>query len=161
MGDALAVAILTEKRFRPEDFAFLHPGGALGRRLTMRVEDIMHTGEEVPVVNQMAPMSDVIMEMTRKRLGATCVLKDDGTLLGIFTDGDLRRALERGMDFSKTTAADVATRGPKTIDAETLAARAINLMEMFNILVLPVTNGNGKLTGIVHLHDLLKSGIGR
>jgi arabinose-5-phosphate isomerase len=161
MGDALAVALLTEKRFRPEDFAFLHPGGALGRRLTMRVEDIMHVGEEIPVVDLEAPMADVIMEMTRKRLGAACVLEHDGKLHGIFTDGDLRRALERGMDFSRTTAADVATRGPKTIEPGTLAARAINLMEMFNILVLPVTDGDGKLLGIVHLHDLLKSGIGR
>ena len=127
----------------------------------MRVEDIMHTGDNVPVVNRDAPMADVIMEMTRKRLGATCVLNGDGTLLGIFTDGDLRRTLERGLDFSRTTAADVATLGPKTIDPETLAARAINLMEMFNILVLPVTNAEGKLLGIVHLHDLLKSGIGR
>ncbi len=161
MGDALAVALLTEKRFRPEDFAFLHPGGALGRRLTMRVEDIMHVGDEIPLVKFDAPMADVIMEMTRKRLGAACVLDGSGNLLGIFTDGDLRRALERGMDFSKTTAKDVATRAAKTIEPTTLAARAINLMEMFNILVLPVTDNEGKLLGIVHLHDLLKSGIGR
>jgi arabinose-5-phosphate isomerase len=161
MGDALAVALLTEKRFRPEDFAFLHPGGALGRRLTMRVDDIMHTGDAVPTVEVRAPMADVIMEMTRKRLGATCVTEADGRLVGVFTDGDLRRALERGMNFSKTTAADVATRDPKTIEPGALAARAINLMEMFNILVLPVTDESGRLLGIVHLHDLLKSGIGR
>ena len=161
MGDALAVALLTEKRFRPEDFAFLHPGGALGRRLAMQVKDIMHTGDNIPVVTVTAPMADVIMEMTRKRLGAACILDEKGKLLGSFTDGDLRRALERGMDFSKTTAGDVAIRKPKTVDAEILAARAINIMEVHNILVLPVTDDNGKLVGIVHLHDLLKSGIGK
>lgn len=161
MGDALAVALLTEKRFRPEDFAFLHPGGALGRRLTMRVEDIMHTGEAIPVVNITAPMTEMIVEMTRKRLGATCVTAENGKLVGVFTDGDLRRALERGLNFSKTTAGDVATRAPKTIEPDALAARAINQMEMFNILVLPVTDEEGRLLGIVHLHDLLKSGIGR
>ena len=127
----------------------------------MQVKDIMHTGDNIPVVTVTAPMADVIMEMTRKRLGAACILDEKGKLLGIFTDGDLRRALERGMDFSKTTAGDVAIRKPKTVDAEILAARAINIMEVHNILVLPVTDDNGKLVGIVHLHDLLKSGIGK
>ena len=161
MGDALAVALLTEKRFRPEDFAFLHPGGVLGRRLTLRVEEIMHTGAAIPSVGPEAPMREVIMEMTRKRLGATCVLGADGALQGIFTDGDLRRAFERGVDFSASTALQIAIRAPKTIEPAALVTRAINLMESHNILVLPVVDGSGKLLGIVHLHDLLKSGIGR
>jgi arabinose-5-phosphate isomerase len=161
MGDALAVALLTEKKFRPEDFAFLHPGGALGRRLTMQVGEVMHTGDEIPRVRPVAPMTEVIVEMTRKRLGAACVLGPDDRLEGIFTDGDLRRCFERGVNFSVTTAAAVAVRHPKTIEPSALVTRAINLMETFNILVLPVVDATGHLKGIVHLHDLLKSGIGR
>ncbi len=161
MGDALAVALLTEKKFRPEDFAFLHPGGALGRRLSMQVGDVMHTGDEIPRVRPDAPMAEVIMEMTRKRLGATCVVGPADELVGIFTDGDLRRNFERGANFRAITAAQVAVHNPKTIEPTALVTRAINLMETFNILVLPVVDGNGQLKGIVHLHDLLKSGIGR
>jgi arabinose-5-phosphate isomerase len=161
MGDALAVALLTEKRFRPEDFAFLHPGGALGRRLNMRIEDVMHTGAEIPVVTPDAPVREVVMEMTRKRLGATCVVDAAGKLGGIFTDGDLRRAFEKGLDLRTINAAQVAIRNPKTIDPSALVTRAINLMETHNIMVLPVVDSAGILVGIVHLHDLLKSGIGR
>lgn len=161
MGDALAVALLTEKKFRPEDFAFLHPGGALGRKLSLRVEQVMHTGEHIPTVSRSASMHEIIVEMTRKRLGATCILDGDNRLFGIFTDGDLRRALERGVDFETTTAERVAVRNPKTIEPEALVARAINQMETHNIFVLPVISRSGELTGIVHLHDLLKSGIGR
>lgn len=161
MGDALAVALLTEKRFRPEDFAFLHPGGALGRRLSLRVEEIMHTGDAIPIVAPDAPMRAVIMEMTRKRLGATCVVDDHGILLGIFTDGDLRRTFERNLDYRSITATEIAIAKPKTIEPSTLVLRAVNIMESHNILVLPVTDNAGKLLGIVHLHDLLKSGIGR
>lgn len=160
MGDALAIALLTEKRFRPEDFAFLHPGGALGRRLNLRVEEIMHTGHAIPVVAPGASMSEVIMEMTRKRLGATCVVNPDGSLEGIFTDGDLRRAFERRVDFATVTASQIAIHSPKTIEPSTLVTRAVNIMESHNILVLPIVD-DGKLLGIVHLHDLLKSGIGR
>jgi arabinose-5-phosphate isomerase len=160
MGDALAVALLTEKKFRPEDFAFLHPGGALGRRLTMRVESVMHSGEEIPVVPPEALIRDVIMEMTRKRLGAACVVRD-GRLEGIFTDGDLRRVFERGGNFATMTAMDVAVKNPKTIEPSALVTRAINLMETYNIFVLPVVTPDGTLAGIVHMHDLLKSGIGR
>jgi len=161
MGDAIAVALLTEKHFRPEDFAFLHPGGALGRRLTKRVQEVMHTDSEIPVVAPDVPIRDVVMEMTRKRLGAACVVSASGELLGIFTDGDLRRTFERGDRFHNLTAADVATLHPKSVEPTTLVTRAINLMETYNILVMPVVNGDGKLVGIVHLHDLLKSGIGR
>ena len=161
MGDALAVALLTLKRFRPEDFAFLHPGGALGRRLTKRVEEVMHTGADIPTVTENASMREVIMEMTRKRLGATCVIDDRGGLAGIFTDGDLRRAFERGTDFGHATAVQAAIRAPKTIEPKALVTQAINIMETYNILVLPVVDGANQLVGIVHLHDLLQSGIGR
>jgi arabinose-5-phosphate isomerase len=161
MGDALAVALLTEKRFRPEDFAFLHPGGALGRRLNLRVEEIMHTGDDIPAVAPDAPMREIIMEMTRKRLGAACIVDTNGSLTGIFTDGDLRRAFERRVDFTKITAGQIAIHAPKTIEPAALVTRAINIMESHNIFVLPVVDGGGKLLGIVHLHDLLKSGIGR
>ena len=161
MGDALAVALLTEKKFRPEDFAFLHPGGALGRRLTTLVEEVMHTGENIPIVKANATLRELIYEMTHKRLGAACIIDTQQKLVGIFTDGDLRRAFERGVDFSQTTAADLAIRNPKTIEPQALAARAINIMETFNIFVLPVLDRKERLIGIVHLHDLLKSGIGK
>jgi arabinose-5-phosphate isomerase len=160
MGDAIAVALLTLKRFRPEDFAFLHPGGALGRRLTKRIEEVMHAGDEIPTVPEHATMREVIMEMTRKRMGATCVINNRGGLAGIFTDGDLRRAFERGTDFSHATAVQAAVRTPKTIAPSALVTQAINIMETHNILVLPVVNDEQQLVGIVHLHDLLKSGIG-
>ncbi|MBU0507560.1 KpsF/GutQ family sugar-phosphate isomerase [bacterium] len=161
MGDALAVALLTEKRFRPEDFAFLHPGGVLGRRLTKRIQEVMHAGGEIPIVSPDTQLRDVVMEMTLKRLGATCVVDDAGKLLGIYTDGDLRRTFERGGDLHLLTAADIATQDPKSIEPTALVTRAINLMETHNILVMPVLDDEGKLVGIVHLHDLLKSGIGR
>ncbi|MBI5059625.1 KpsF/GutQ family sugar-phosphate isomerase [candidate division KSB1 bacterium] len=161
MGDALAVALMTEKDFKPQDFAFLHPGGALGRRLSMRVEDVMHTGENIPISPADASLRECIVEMTRKRLGATCILSTAGELAGIFTDGDLRRAFERGVELETTRALQVATLRPKTIAPQTLVARAVNLMEAYNILVLPVVALDGHVVGIVHLHDLLKSGIGR
>ncbi len=161
MGDAMAVALMTEKEFKPEDFAFLHPGGALGRRLNMRISDVMHTGANLPVSRAEDSLRDAIVEMTQKRLGATCILNASGELSGILTDGDLRRAFERGLDVQKSKASEAATTNPKTIDANALVTRAINLMEAYNILVLPVVDQSRKLIGIVHMHDLLKSGIGR
>jgi arabinose-5-phosphate isomerase len=161
MGDALAVALMTEKDFKPQDFAFLHPGGALGRRLSQRIEDVMHTGEMIPLSPTSASVRECIVEMTRKRLGATCIVDGDGKLAGIFTDGDLRRAFEKGINLETDHALDVATLKPKTVLPEALVARAVNLMEAYNILVLPVVSGDQRVVGIVHLHDLLKSGIGR
>jgi arabinose-5-phosphate isomerase len=161
MGDALAVALLTEKQFRSEDFAFLHPGGALGRRLSVKVEDVMHTGDDIPKVEATTPLRDVILVMSKKRLGAACIVDKQNKLTAIFTDGDLRRAFESNSDISKKTVGDLAVRNPKTVGADELAARAINIMERFNILVLPVVDDGGKLIGIVHMHDLLKSGIGK
>ncbi len=161
LGDALAIALLTAKGFKPEDFAFLHPGGALGKRLSLRISDVMHAGDEIPIVNEQDDLKTSIMCMTKYRLGAVCVKGAKGELIGIFTDGDLRRALERNIDLAKVRIGEIATRKPKNIVQDELVIRAVNLMEQHNILVLPVVDSNGTLTGIVHMHDLLKSGIGR
>jgi len=158
MGDALAIALLHRRGFTQEDFALLHPGGTLGRRLLLRVESVMRTGEEIPRVQVDAPLRELIVEMTSKRLGATLVL-DGERLLGIITDGDLRRLLEREIDLSGILARDLLTRDPKTITPAALATRAIAIMERFAITQLVVTGPAGELKGIVHLHDLLRAGI--
>jgi arabinose-5-phosphate isomerase len=159
MGDALAIALLKYKGFTPEDFATIHPGGILGRRLLLKIGDIMHRGEEIPTVREDTPLKDVILEMTSKRLGAACVLNGDGRLMGIITDGDLRRLLESGRDLAKVKAIDFATRSPKTLDANALATRGINMMETHKITQLVVVDVDGRPEGIVHLHDLLRQGI--
>ena len=159
MGDALALALLDERHFSPEDFALLHPGGNLGRRLLLKVSDIMHTGTSIPTVSEDANMKETILEMTSKRFGATSVVNGNGELVGIFTDGDLRRVVERTDDIFKLKAQEVMTKNPKTIDGEELAAKALNIMEFYNITCLIITNGQRKPEGIVHLHDLLKSGV--
>jgi len=161
LGDALAVALLTAKGFQADDFKFLHPGGALGRRLSLMVRDVMHVGENMPIVAPQDDLKTSIMCMTNRRLGAVCVVSPDGTLEGIFTDGDLRRTLERNLDLSHVKIGDVAIRNPKATTPEALVMGAVNLMERHNILVLPVVDAEKKLVGIVHMHDLLKSGIGR
>ena len=161
LGDALAVALLTAKGFQPDDFKFLHPGGALGRRLSMTVKDVMHDGLDMPVVAPNDDLKTSIMCMTNKRLGAVCVVEHNGVLQGIFTDGDLRRALERDIDLAKVKISDVATHKPKATTRDALVMSAVNLMERHNIMVLPVVDAGYKLVGIVHMHDLLKSGIGR
>jgi len=159
MGDALALALLDERHFSSEDFALLHPGGNLGRRLLLKVSDIMHTGTSIPTVSEDANMKETILEMTSKRFGATSVVNGNGELVGIFTDGDLRRLVERTDDIFKLKAQEVMTKNPKTIDGEELAAKALNVMEFYNITCLIITNGQRKPEGIVHLHDLLKSGV--
>jgi arabinose-5-phosphate isomerase len=159
MGDALALALLDERHFSSEDFALLHPGGNLGRRLLLKVSDIMHTGTSIPTVSEDANMKETILEMTSKRFGATSVVNGNGELVGIFTDGDLRRLVERTDDIFKLKAQEVMTKNPKTIDGEELAAKALNIMEFYNITCLIITNGQRKPEGIVHLHDLLKSGV--
>ncbi len=158
MGDALAIALLERRGFTQEDFALLHPGGVLGRRLLLRIDSVMRTGDEIPMVSVDASLRQLIVEMTSKRLGATCVV-DQGKLVGIITDGDLRRLLEREVDLSDITARDLMTPNPKTIRPNALATRAIHLMEQYSITQLIVTSETGELKGIVHLHDLLKSGI--
>ncbi|OGW44249.1 MAG: D-arabinose 5-phosphate isomerase [Nitrospirae bacterium RBG_16_43_11] len=163
MGDALAVALLDKRGFRKEDFALFHPGGALGRRLILHVEDIMHTGETVPVVYKGSYLKDVIYEMTSKKLGVTTVLDDNNRLLGIITDGDLRRLLEketgRENDIFKLTAGEIAIKNPRVIQKDALAVSAVQIMETYSITSLVIVNEDGTVAGILHLHDLLKKGI--
>lgn len=160
MGDALAVALLEMKGFSEEDFALLHPGGTIGKRLLLKVEDLMHVGSEIPLVTLKTTMKDVILEISSKRLGITTVVDDRGRLQGVITDGDLRRILERyGRSFFELEAGQVMTKSPKTIPANALAARALQVMEKHSITALVVCNEEGKPTGIIHLHDLLKAGI--
>jgi len=160
-GDALAVTLLEKRGFREEDFALLHPGGALGRKLLLKVEDLMHTGEEVPVVGEEASMKDTIFEITSKRLGVTAVLDKDGKLAGIVTDGDLRRGLEKWRDLLERKAYEIMTKGPKTICWDDLAAKALHRMEQYSItsLIVVKSSQDKAVVGVVHIHDMLKAGI--
>lgn len=154
MGDALAMALLEKRGFSEEDYAALHPGGGLGVRLR-RVENVMHTGEQVPRVASDTPLTDVIYEMSKKGLGHTAVVAEGDRLLGIISDGDLRRCFQReGNRALSLTAADCMTRSPATIGRQELATRALNLMEARKITALPVVDAEGRLEGVVHLHDL-------
>ena len=156
MGDALAVALLRHRGFRPEDFAALHPAGALGRKL-LRVVDLMHVGEAMPRVTGATGMRDALVEITSKRLGVTAVTDDDGRLSGVITDGDLRRAAGRFGDLLTHTAAEVMTRHPKTIAGDALAAEAVAVMEQYAITSLFVTDPARRPIGVIHLHDLLRA----
>ena len=158
IGDALAVTLLSERGFTPEQFALLHPKGALGRRLLLTVADLMHTGEQIPLVGLEAPFKDVLLEMTRKRLGTTGVTDASGKLAGIFTDGDLRRQMERQTDLFARKAFEVMTARPKTIAATELAVTAVARMEDFKITTLFVVDDENRPRGILHLHDILTSG---
>jgi arabinose-5-phosphate isomerase len=154
LGDALAMTLLVEKGFRQEDFANLHPGGKLGKRL-MRVEALMHAGRYCPMVRPDTGMRDVIYEMSSKQLGMTCVVDGDEELLGIITDGDLRRQMGRTSDVLNLTAADVMTRGPITVPRTTLAVEALNIMEQRKITsIVVVEDGGRQVAGVVHVHDL-------
>ncbi|PPC74776.1 D-arabinose 5-phosphate isomerase [Pokkaliibacter plantistimulans] len=158
MGDALAVALLEARGFTAEDFAFSHPGGSLGRRLLLRARDLMHGGEQLPQVSPDTLLRDSLLEITRKGLGLTTVTDESGQLCGIFTDGDLRRALDQRLDLHSLPISDVMTRGCKTINPELLAAEALNLMEQWSITALVVVEQN-KPVGILHMHDLIKAGV--
>jgi arabinose-5-phosphate isomerase len=159
LGDALAIALLEERGFSADDFALLHPAGALGRRL-LRVEELMHRGEQVPLVPVTASLKDVLVEMTTKRLGVTGVLDGDGGLAGVVTDGDLRRGLERSPDIRGLTARDLMSREPKTIGADALAAEAVAIMERHAITSLFVVRDGARCpAGVIHLHDLLRAGV--
>ena len=154
LGDALAMTLLVEKGFRQEDFANLHPGGKLGKGL-MRVETLMHAGRQCPIVKPDTQMKDVIYEMSSKQLGMTCVVDGGAALLGIITDGDLRRQMERASDVLTLAAADVMTRGPVTVSRATLAVEALNIMEQRKITsIVVVENGGQQVAGVVHVHDL-------
>ena len=160
LGDALAVALLVKRGFREEDFALFHPGGALGKKLLLRVEDLMHSGDAIPLVGTGVLMRDALFVITAKGLGVTGVTDDTGALVGIITDGDLRRALERGVDIMSVSAGEMMTKNPKRILQSELAAKALNVMEEFAITSLFVVGKDGGApVGIVHLHDLLKAGL--
>jgi arabinose-5-phosphate isomerase len=159
MGDALAVALLEKRNFTVEDFAFLHPGGSLGKRLSLKIKEIMISGEGVPIVKENAELKDVIFEMTSKRLGTTSVVDGDGKLKGVITDGDLRRLLERTMDINGLTAKDVMSENPKVLQAEYLASFALQQMENYHITTLIIIDEKNNPAGIVHLHDLIKLGL--
>ena len=159
MGDALAVALLEKRGFKEQDFAQFHPGGTLGRRLLVKVRDLMHRGQELPQVQDTVLASVAILEMSAKKLGMTTVVDRAGALLGVITDGDLRRFLEQGGDFSKITAGSLASRRPKLIGPDELAAKAVEMMERYSITTLVVSDNAKRIAGVVHLHDLLKHGI--
>lgn len=159
MGDALAVALLQKRGFKSEDFAQFHPGGTLGRRLLIKVRDLMHVGDEVPQVQEGATASSAISEMSAKKLGMTTVIDRTGALVGVITDGDLRRFVQRGGDVIKATAATLSSRTPRTIGPDDLAARAVEVMERYSITTLVVTEGERRILGVIHLHDLLRNGI--
>ena len=159
MGDALAVALLETRGFTPEDFARSHPGGSLGRRLLLRVEDVMRRGDALPAVTGSTSLSGGLLEMSRKGLGLTAIVDDAGRVLGIFTDGDLRRALDKQIDVHGTRMSEVMTRGCKTIAPAELAAEAVRLMEQHRITGLLVVDADGKLVGALNVHDLLRAGV--
>ena len=159
MGDALAIALLEQRGFTAEDFAFTHPGGALGRRLLTRVSDVLVTGSDVPRVTTDTSLADTLMEISAKGLGMSTVVDANGHLLGIFTDGDLRRALEQKHDLSTTQVGTVMSAGAKTIDADALAAEAVTRMENDSINALIVVDEGNRVTGVVQLLALLKAGI--
>ena len=161
MGDALAVALLLQRGFKEEDFALYHPGGALGKRLLLRVEDLMHVGEDIPTVNADTPLKDALYVISSKKLGITGVVDEQGDLLGVFTDGDLRRKIEQGIEVLNRPICDVMGGKPKRILRSNLAAKALQRMEAHQITSLFVfeSEDGQKPVGIIHLHDLLKAGI--
>ena len=159
MGDALAVAVLEARGFTRQDFARSHPGGTLGRRLLLHVEDLMRTGAAVPRVAPDALLSAGLIEMSRKGLGMTVVVDRDERILGVFTDGDLRRALDRAADLHTTRMDHVMTTGPKSVQPATLAAEAVHLMETHRITSLIVLDAEARLVGALNVHDLLRAGV--
>jgi arabinose-5-phosphate isomerase len=158
LGDALAVALLEARGFTSEDFARSHPAGALGRRLLLHITDVMHAGDEVPRVRETATLSEALVEMSRKRLGVTAVVDAEGRMLGLYTDGDLRRTLDdASVDLRSTPIANVMTRTPKTIGADALAVEAAQLMEAHKINALLVLDGERRVVGALNIHDLLRA----
>jgi len=159
MGDALAVAILEARGFTPEDFARSHPGGTLGRKLLLRIEDVMRTVEQIPMVGPDSSLRDGLIEMSRKGLGMTAIVDGEGKVLGIFTDGDLRRTLDRDPDLRGKKMADVMSRNPKTVTADMLAAEAVRLLEASRITQLLVVDERDVLIGALNIHDLFRAGV--
>jgi arabinose-5-phosphate isomerase len=159
MGDALAVALLEAKGFTENDFALSHPGGSLGRKLLLKVEDVMHKGEQIPIVSKTTNISDALLEMTNKRLGMTCITDNQGALCGIFTDGDLRRTLANNIDLNATEISTVMTTNSKTISGNKLAAEALQIMEKNAISGLVILDNNKRPIGALNMYDLLKAGV--
>ena len=159
MGDALAVALLDARGFTEKDFAHSHPGGSLGRRLLLHVEDLMRTGDALPRVHADATLREGLLEMSRKGLGMTAVVDDKDNLLGVYTDGDLRRTLDSAADVRTAIMRSVMTAKPKAIGPRELAAEAVRLMEQFKITALPVVDEHGKLIGALNIHDLFRAGV--
>lgn len=159
MGDALAVALLASRGFSPEDFAFSHPAGALGRRLLLKVGDIMHSGAQVPKIKTDALLGDALLEISAKGLGMTIVVDDSDQILGVFTDGDLRRALSNNVDIRTAKIGEHMSTHCSTSTADTLAANALNIMEEKKITALPITDAQHKLVGVLHIHSLLQAGV--
>lgn len=159
MGDALAIALLEARGFTEEDFAFSHPGGALGRKLLLRVADIMHTGDKIPRVQNTATLSQALLVMTEKSFGMTTVIDNNQELVGIFTDGDLRRCIDKGISAQSTLISEVMNLKPKTVSDKILAAEALKIMEDLKITTLVVHSEHSRLAGVLHLHDLLRAGV--
>ena len=159
MGDALAIALLESRGFNAEDFAFSHPGGALGRKLLLRVADIMHKEVEVPRVTPDQPLHDALLEMTQKGFGMTTIVADDNRLLGVFTDGDLRRVIDQKIDITNALMADVMSSNPRTISREILVAEALTIMENAAITALIIQDEDHRPVGVLHMHDILRAGV--
>ncbi len=160
LGDAIAIVLLMERGFKEEDFAFYHPGGSLGKKLFINVKDLMHSGNDLPLVTPDTPMLDAIVEISSKRLGATVVAEKSGITFGIITDGDLRRGIEKwGKAFFDMKAGDVMSKSPKSVSEDDLAAKALSIMETYSITSVVVPDRDGVPKGIIHLHDILKKGI--
>ena len=160
MGDALAVALLIKRGYNEEDFAFFHPGGSLGKKLFIKVKDLMHTGDALPLVSPDKSMTKAVMEISSKRLGVAIVVDSDKRIIGVITDGDLRRGIEKwGKAVFDMKAGEVMTKNPKTISEDELAAKALSIMESKSITSLAVPDSDGKAKGIIHLHDILRKGI--
>ncbi|GHU86869.1 arabinose-5-phosphate isomerase [Deferribacterales bacterium] len=159
LGDALAVALVEERGFTAEDFAMFHPSGALGKRLLLHVNNLYHTDDELPLVRQDAPLKDMLYTMSSKGFGCVAVVDNTNKLTGIITDGDLRRAMEKNSDVMRMTTAELMHKNPKTIREVELAAKALSIMEKYSITSIFTVDEAGKVTGIIHIHDLLKAGL--
>lgn len=159
MGDALAIALLQARGFSAEDFALSHPGGSLGKRLLLRIDELLHQGQELPIINENATISEALIEVTNKKLGMTCVVNSKGYLVGVYTDGDIRRTLTRQCDINTTPLKEVMTHNARTISRGMLAAEALALMQKHSITSLIIADEENRPTAVLHLHDLLKAGV--
>lgn len=159
MGDALAMALLQMRGFTENDFALSHPGGALGRRLLLTVDELMHKDQDIPVISTKATLKEALIEMTQKKLGMTTIVDENGQLSGIFTDGDVRRALDKNVDVHQTKIHEIMSKNPRTIQRDILAAEALHMMEQFKITSLVVVSEKKIPLGVVHIHDILRAGV--